>query len=304
MSKWNSSYLIKILGGLVMIGIGCWMPTVAYAQPSLSASSASGAPGTSVTVSVNFTPGATAVSTIQLDLLIPSSLTYVSTATGSAATAAGKGAQGNLISGAVRILVFGLNQTAIGGGSVADIQFNIAGNSAAGTFPTSISNIIASDANGNPVSISGTGGSITIKGTAPAAPTNLSPINGATRVSQATSLSWSASSGATSYDVYFGTASTPPLVTNTTGTSYAAGSLSASTTYYWRVVANNSSGSNSSATISFTTVHRKNKTAFVFQGPLLLHPRRSVMSTLTFFLSVSEPMGGAYNFLSSYFLDL
>ncbi len=89
---------------------------------------------------------------------------------------------------------------------------------------------------------------------APPAPALPSPANGATGIATTPSLSWSASSGATSYDVYFGTASSPPLATNTATTGYSPGTLSAGTLYYWRVVAKNASGSNSSATWSFTTL--------------------------------------------------
>jgi subtilisin family serine protease len=89
---------------------------------------------------------------------------------------------------------------------------------------------------------------------APAAPVLTAPANGTTGVSQTPTLSWSASSGATSYDVYFGTASTPPLATNTATLSYSPGTLSAGTLYYWRVVAKNTGGSSSSATWSFTTL--------------------------------------------------
>jgi hypothetical protein len=66
-------------------------------------------------------------------------------------------------------------------------------------------------------------------------------------------LQWGASSGATSYDVYLGTSSTPPLAGNTAATSYPAAALGDGTTYYWRVVARNSAGSTSSPTWSFTT---------------------------------------------------
>ena len=89
--------------------------------------------------------------------------------------------------------------------------------------------------------------------TRPTAPALLSPANGATGVSAAPTLSWNASTGATSYDVYFGTASAPPLVTNTAGLTYAPGTLSPGTTYYWAVGARNSAGANESAAWSFTT---------------------------------------------------
>ncbi len=87
----------------------------------------------------------------------------------------------------------------------------------------------------------------------PAAPVLSAPANGATGVLVAPTLMWSASMGATSYDVYFGTAASPLLVTSTAGTSYSPGTLKASTTYYWRIAAKNSGGSNTSSIWSFTT---------------------------------------------------
>ncbi len=95
--------------------------------------------------------------------------------------------------------------------------------------------------------------SFTTQVAAPPAPVLNAPVNGATGVSATTVLNWSASSGAASYDVYFGTAASPPLVTNTAGTTYSPGALSAGTLYYWRVVAKNAGGSNTSGTWSFTT---------------------------------------------------
>ena len=79
------------------------------------------------------------------------------------------------------------------------------------------------------------------------------PVNGATGVSPTPVFSWIGRAGATSYDVYFGTVALPPLATNTAGTIYSPGALSAGTTYYWYVVAKNAGGSNASAIWSFTT---------------------------------------------------
>ncbi len=87
----------------------------------------------------------------------------------------------------------------------------------------------------------------------PAPPVPLSPANGATGVVVTPTLSWNAASGATSYDVYFGAASTPPLVTNTTATSYAPGTLTSGATYYWQIAARNAAGTAGSAIWSFTT---------------------------------------------------
>ena len=88
---------------------------------------------------------------------------------------------------------------------------------------------------------------------APSAPILVSPANGAAGVSPTPSLSWNASSGAISYNVYLGTSSTPPLATNTTATSYGLGPLNSGTTYYWQVVAEGNGGATGSAIWSFTT---------------------------------------------------
>ena len=92
-------------------------------------------------------------------------------------------------------------------------------------------------------------------------------LNGVT----GTYLRWKAVAGATRYDVYFGTASTPPKVVTLTvsgtscspvscvsttfpGTFYWAAPASPGATYYWRIVASNASGSASGAVWSFSTV--------------------------------------------------
>ena len=86
------------------------------------------------------------------------------------------------------------------------------------------------------------GGGATNIGTVPPAPTGLT----ATAVSSSQiNLSWSASSGATSYNVKRATVSGGPYTTVATGvtaTSYSDTGLTASTTYYYVVSAVNSAG--------------------------------------------------------------
>ncbi len=80
------------------------------------------------------------------------------------------------------------------------------------------------------------------------------PSNGATNVSLTQDLSWTAGSGATSHDVYFGTANPPPFIVNQAGTTYDTGTMTASTTYYWRIDEKNASGTTTGTVWSFTTV--------------------------------------------------
>ncbi len=69
-----------------------------------------------------------------------------------------------------------------------------------------------------------------------------SPTNAATNAPTNQQLGWATVSGATSYDVYFGTATNPPLVGNVTTLTYNPGTLLGNTTYYWKVVAKNCAG--------------------------------------------------------------
>lgn len=83
------------------------------------------------------------------------------------------------------------------------------------------------------------------------------PSNGATGIPYNQTLTWNSVTGATSYDVYFGTSSTnPPLVsTGQISTSYTYPyPLLPGTQYYWKVVPKNNAGSATNCPIySFTT---------------------------------------------------
>ncbi|MCU1327969.1 MAG: Peptidase flavivirus helicase, partial [Bryobacterales bacterium] len=98
----------------------------------------------------------------------------------------------------------------------------------------------------------GTGLLVTV-GAGPFPPTLSSPANGGTSVAVPVTLSWGASAGATSYDVFLGSTSPPAFVANVAGTSYSTAGVSAATAYSWQVVAKNALGSGASATWTFTT---------------------------------------------------
>lgn len=108
---------------------------------------------------------------------------------------------------------------------------------------------------------SATSGSLAITiSTVPAIATSPSPANNAVGVCYSgggaiSNVTWGSVATATSYDVYFGAGSLPGSVTsNVATTSYSTGTLAASTTYYWMVVAKNSCGDAvGSTTWNFTT---------------------------------------------------
>jgi cellulose 1,4-beta-cellobiosidase len=82
----------------------------------------------------------------------------------------------------------------------------------------------------------------TAPATPPAAPTGLKATAGTKRVA----LSWTASSGAQTYNVYRGTAagqeSSTPIATGITSTSYTNTGLTTGKTYYYKVAAVNAGG--------------------------------------------------------------
>ncbi|MFC1556930.1 hypothetical protein ACFL5L_02980 [candidate division KSB1 bacterium] len=97
----------------------------------------------------------------------------------------------------------------------------------------------------------------TFSNQAPNQPGNPSPSNGATGVSLSTGLSWTGGDpdgDAVTYDIYFGTSGSPPLVqSNNSAASYNPGTLSSGTTYYWKIVAKDEHGASTAGSVwSFT----------------------------------------------------
>jgi glucuronoarabinoxylan endo-1,4-beta-xylanase len=82
------------------------------------------------------------------------------------------------------------------------------------------------------------------------------PSTGTTDVSRTQDLSWTAGSGATSRDVYFGTVIPPvtKVIADGTALTYDTGTMAASTTYHWRVDEKNAGGTTTGTVWSFTTV--------------------------------------------------
>ena len=89
----------------------------------------------------------------------------------------------------------------------------------------------------------------------PPAPQPPTPAVGQRGVSTDTVLSWRPGSTTQSYDIYFGTTNPPPLYARgVTTTMLPVRGLSANTTYYWSVFANNEGGSSTAFPWRFTTM--------------------------------------------------
>jgi hypothetical protein len=100
---------------------------------------------------------------------------------------------------------------------------------------------------------------VTVNNTINTLATVTSPTNAATGIcytgtGATTQLSWGAAAGASGYDVYFGTTASPGLVSsNQAGTTWTiTPTLSANTTYYWKIVPRNTCGTTTGTPVNWT----------------------------------------------------
>ena len=124
----------------------------------------------------------------------------------------------------------------------------------------------------------------------PPAPTGLSAAAGNAQVA----LTWTASSGATSYDIYRGTTSGGETLVDSgiTGTSFTDTGLTNGTTYYYEVTAVNSSESSKSSEVSATPIN---------QPPAITTPASASPATVTgkttnLSVQASDPDGDALTY--------
>lgn len=96
---------------------------------------------------------------------------------------------------------------------------------------------------------------VEFSGTPPGSFTYISPTNGTGSQNQCgVTLQWNESSGADSYNVYFGTSPNPPLVaTGITVTAWMTPPLVSGTNYYWKIVAVNEDGETEGPIWGFST---------------------------------------------------
>ena len=107
---------------------------------------------------------------------------------------------------------------------------------------------------------------------APNTPGNPTPSNGATDQSINVDLSWTGGDpdgDPVTYDVYFGTSSSPPLVSsNQKDTIYDPGSLNYNTQYYWKIVAKDSIGAQTEGSVwHFITEAYQNNPPYTPSNP-------------------------------------
>lgn len=105
-------------------------------------------------------------------------------------------------------------------------------------------------------------------------------------------LTWPAQSGATSYDLYFGTTATPPFAANVAGTSYTTATLSAGT-YYWQVRPKNVGGTASGCAVWNFTVNQNGVQQITCPANVTVAANASCQASLAAYQPVSVTGCGA-----------
>ncbi len=122
-------------------------------------------------VEVALASGGQALSAVQFDITYQDQALVFSSFLGSAVADAGKSIwRANPQSGLERILIVGLNQNVIPDGVVATLSVEVNAGTAPGVYPLGLSNALASDPNGGPVSLSTSDGGVVVTGTGVRAP--------------------------------------------------------------------------------------------------------------------------------------
>jgi hypothetical protein len=190
-----------------------------------------------------------------------------------------------------------------GSGILAKVVFNVKA-----TAPNGDTILDLGDYLGNPTVYTGsdgysrdpvlTDGIVTITGGVepnqpPYVPSNPHPVNGATGVSIATSLTWTGGDpdgDSVTYDVYFGVTSPPLYVTTVSNPSYNPGALGYETSYFWKIVASDGEYDVAGPIWGFTTrAEQMNDPPLMPRNPNPPHLAQDVPTEVTFSWDGGDP---------------
>jgi len=147
----------------VILGIFA-VTALANAQTgTLILGSGAGTPGSGVVLDLALATGGAQPTAVQWTLQYsPSDITSISASIGSAANSAGKSLACNTASGSAMCVIFGLNQSTIADGTVAQLTFTLAPGTTSTSTAIQVAQVILSDSAGTNIPVSVSGGSIAI----------------------------------------------------------------------------------------------------------------------------------------------
>lgn len=130
---------------------------------TLTLGNLTGNAGATINTTVNLQTGGAQISGVQFDLVFDKTALTITSTTGTDAALAGKSASTNQLSTGLRVIVVGFNQDPIGDPtsptfatdilSIAKLKIVIGAGAASSNYPLTFTNVSATDANGQPITI-------------------------------------------------------------------------------------------------------------------------------------------------------
>lgn len=130
--------------------------------PRVCVGNGSAIAGNGVDVGLAFSTGTLAVAGMQFDLALPAGVSSNTITAGLATLNAGKSIQANLVGSALRVIIFGLNQTAIDSGFLGTVNLRLAASLSSGALPLTLSGVIGTDAAGIGVAMTNCNATLTV----------------------------------------------------------------------------------------------------------------------------------------------
>jgi hypothetical protein len=132
----------------------------------------------------------------------------------------------------------------------------------------------------------------------PNQPSSPNPANGVTNVPIYSDLGWTGGDpnpgDTVTYDVYFGTSSTPPkLMNNQSATTYDPGTMNYITTYYWKIIAWDSYGESTAGPLWSFTTKANSPPAFGTPSPINCSTANPV--SLNWSIPINDPEGNPFS---------
>ena len=138
-------------------------PGRAWAQATISLSSANSPPGATANLNISLASGGTQVSAVQWTMAYsPTDVASISVALGPVANTAGKTVACSVTTGSVLCIAYGMNQNIISDGILATVTLGIAPGTVDTSTAVQVSGVIPSSASATQISASGSGGTVSI----------------------------------------------------------------------------------------------------------------------------------------------
>lgn len=141
---------------------------IAAQQPQISIPTVITDPGDTYSAIVRYSPQTAHASAIQFDLAYNRTVFKITASAGNAVSAVSKNMSTVVLpNGAIRFLIFGLNQDVITGGDLVNLQIKVSAKATLRRYILAFSNVRASGPAGRSISIGSTPGKIVLSSTAP-----------------------------------------------------------------------------------------------------------------------------------------